>query len=94
MKGNAMVNRITELMQLNAQPIPGRPLVEILDFHSVLIENHCGVGAYSDSCIHVKTKSGEICISGEGMVLRRMSKEQLRICGKILGITLHGRRSY
>lgn len=85
-------DKMARAVDLSTEPIPGKPLVEIVGDRSVLIENHCGVISYSAQCICVKTKQGCICISGSDLVLTRMSKEQLRVCGFIQGVELRGRR--
>ncbi len=88
---NYLLERVAKAMDLSNEPIPGKPLVEIVGSRSVLIENHCGVLSYSKEQVTVKTKNGHICICGSGMVLTKMSKDQLRICGNIKNVELCGR---
>ncbi len=82
--------RMARAADLTTEPIPGRPLIEIVGENSVLIENHCGVISYSTEQVTVKTKNGCICVAGTGLLLSKMSKEQLRICGKICSVKLRG----
>ena len=70
------------------EPIPGKPLVEILDSSRVLIENHCGVCEYGQNLIRIKTKSGSICVCGNRLELARMTKGQLVISGVIDSVQL------
>ena len=42
-----ILERVAKAMDLSNEPIPGKPLVEIVGNRSVLIENHCGVLSYS-----------------------------------------------
>ena len=70
------------------EPIPGRPLIEIIDCCRVLIENHKGVCEYSPNLIRVKVKFGIVCICGNQLELARMSKGQLVISGLIESIQL------
>ncbi len=83
MKNSSFFERVARAVDLTGEPEPGKPLVEIVGSRSVLIENHCGVLSYSKEQVTVKTKTGCICICGTGLVLTKMSKEQLRICGRI-----------
>lgn len=84
--------KVTRAVDLPEEPMPGKTLIEIVDNHSVLIENHCGVMSYCPEQISIKTKKGCICISGSGMLLAKMTQEQLRIAGTICNIELRGMR--
>lgn len=86
-----LMERMLQAMDLGAESIPGKSLVEILDNSAVLIENHCGIISYSKECVTVKTKGGCICVYGCGLVLNKMSKELLRICGKIYNVEIRRR---
>ncbi len=68
---------------LPGEAVPGLPLVEIMGEHRVLIENHKGVVGYGCTEICVKVKFGVIKVCGDGLMLSRMTKQQLIISGKI-----------
>ncbi len=91
MKKYNVFEHVARAMNLENEPEPGKPLIEIVGDHSVLIENHTGVFSYSEEQVKIRTKIGCICIIGNGLVLRKMSKEQLKICGLISKIELCGR---
>ncbi len=86
-----LLEKVMHAVDLDTEPVPGKTLVEIVDNRSVLIENHCGVMGYCKQHITVKTKQGCICVSGSNLVLTKMSKELLRICGTIQNVELRGR---
>lgn len=92
MENKQILERMARVTDLSTEPIPGKPLIEIVSDSSVLIENHCGVISYSSECISVRTKQGCIVITGSQMILSKMSKEQLRISGKIRSVELRGRK--
>lgn len=92
MANKHLLEKVAKAVELSGEPIPGKPLVEIVGQRAVLIENHCGVISYSLERVTVKTKGGCICVIGSGLVLNRMTKEQLRICGTIRTIELCGRK--
>lgn len=81
-------DRVAMAADLDNEPIPGKTLIEIVSDSSVLIENHCGVISYSTECVSVKTKQGCVIISGSRLFLRKMSIEQLKICGTVCKVEL------
>lgn len=86
-----ILQRMTERMDLNGEPIPGQPLIEIAGNCRVLIENHFGVREYSRERIGINVKFGTVEICGCCLELSRMTGEQLVISGQIDGVTLHRR---
>ena len=84
-----IIGRFVRTADLPDEPIPGRPLVEIIDHSRVLVENHCGVSEYGECLIRVKVKFGAICVCGSRLELARMTKEQLIICGNIESVQLY-----
>ena len=79
------MERLTKAADLQEEPIP---LIELAGDRRVLIENHCGVTEYGRDRIRVKVKFGQICISGQGLELAKMTKGQLVISGEIKGVEL------
>ena len=71
---------------------PGHPLVEISENRRVLIENHQGVKNYSQELIVVNMRFGCVHISGCGLEMLKMSKDQLVILGEIKAVTLLKRK--
>lgn len=73
---------------LPGETLPGTPLVEIAGDKRVLIEHHCGVIAYCDKEICVKTCLGCVCITGSELMLAQMTRQQLVIVGRVDGVHL------
>ena len=93
MKGKEhILQRITERVELSGEPLPGQPVIEIGGDNRVLIENYCAVREYSPQKICVRVKYGTVVVSGIQLELRRMTKEQLVIAGRIDGVTLQRRK--
>lgn len=86
----ARLYKLTELTgkHLQAQPLPGKPLIEILGTNRVLIENHRGIVGYSLSEVTTRVDFGLIIISGDHLTLSMMNREQLVISGEIDSIQL------
>ena len=88
----SFIERMASIADLNTEPIPGMPLVEVVGQTRVLIENHNGVIQYGCNEICVKVSYGHIRICGVGLELCKMTKDQLVIMGTIEGVQLCGRR--
>lgn len=82
------MEQLTAAADLQDEPIPGLPIIEIAGDRRVLIEHHCGVTEYGREQIGVKVKFGQICVTGQCLELARMTKEQLIISGSIEGVRL------
>ena len=67
-------------------PIPTIPLLELAGNHRVMIENHCGVHAYSDTQICVRIPKGWYTVTGQNLSLAYMSRCQLVIAGSIFSV--------
>ena len=83
-----ILGKLALAADLADEPIPGRPLVEIIDHSRVLIENHKGVSEYGRNMIRVKVKFGSICVCGCDLELLRMTKGLLIISGNIESVQL------
>lgn len=86
-KGN-WAQRLTEGMDLAGESLPGMTIAELAGDRRVLIEGHRGVTEYCRERVTVKVGYGWLCITGCGLELRQMSKQQLVISGRIDGICL------
>lgn len=75
--------RLADSADLDAEPLPGVPVVELAGEHRVLIERHGGVTEYSCERICVKVRYGTVAVSGCNLELTRMTREQLVISGRI-----------
>ena len=87
-----LFQRLITAADMQDEPLPSVPIVEIAGDKRVLIEHHCGVLQYEPSCIRVKVKYGEISVEGNGLTLARMMKGQLVINGRIQCIKLERRQ--
>ncbi len=91
MKKRHLMEKMLSMVDLYSEPVPGKPLIEIIGNQSMLIENHCGVISYGRESIVVKTKNGCIQICGMRLILTKMSKDILRITGTINTVEIRGR---
>lgn len=86
--GKEFLSHLTWDADVDMDIIPGQPILEIASNRRVLIENHLGVKAYSREAIHVNVKYGCICIKGCGLELKKMTKDQLVVCGTVHTVAL------
>ncbi len=80
--------RLTEGMNLPAEPLPGIPLIEVFGNSRVLIENHGGVCRYTDNEICVNVSYGRVSVQGSCLEVTRMTREQLIISGCVMCVRL------
>lgn len=85
------LDRLADQADLPGEAGFGAPLVELAGDRRVLIEHHQGVIQYGKEQICVKVRYGTVMVSGCGLELARMTKEQLIICGQIHSVTLQRR---
>lgn len=86
-RGNVL-RRLAEGAELSTEAMPGLPLLELAGDRRVLIENHQGVTEYESERIRIRVRFGELCVTGSGLALARMTKEQLVICGRIESVSI------
>ena len=79
-------------LDLQEEPIPGLPIIEIAGNRRVLIEHHCGVTQYGCRSICVNVKNGCVCIEGSNLELSKMTAKMLIISGCIDCVRLERRR--
>ena len=73
---------------LPADVVAGVPKVTVTGASRVLVENHRGLLAYSDTEVTVDGKSTRVRVRGDGLLLRAMDREMLLVTGTILGVDL------
>lgn len=74
---------------LSEIPHPRTPLTEITDNRRVLIENHRGIASYGTQQIRVNAACGYICIQGNYLQLRCITKEKVVVTGHIHAVSFH-----
>lgn len=85
------IQRIADGANLYGESLPGVPVMELAGDRRVLIERHEGVMEYGPEQICIRVKFGMLCISGCGLELRQMTRQQLIISGRIDCIRIHRR---
>lgn len=83
--------QLADRAELEAEPMPTQPIIEVAGDRRVLVENHSGVRAYNSEKILINVRFGMVCVCGCGLELIRMTKEQLVIRGRIDSVSLERR---
>ena len=86
--GTEWMRRLTRGMDLEGESLPGVTVAELAGDSRVLVEGHRGVTEYSPCRVTVKVGYGALSVSGRGLQLRQMSRQQLVICGCIDALEL------
>ena len=88
-KPAGVLNDLFLRADLGSEPVPGMPLVELMNDCRVLIENHRGVTSYGCHEIRIRLGYGVLSVYGQKLEIACMSKNQIVIIGSIDGISLH-----
>ena len=87
-KAHRIMELLADRAELETEPMPTQPIIEVAGDRRLLVENHRGVSAYSTEKILINVGFGTVCVCGFGLRLIRMTKEQLVIRGRIDSISL------
>jgi sporulation protein YqfC len=82
MQGKDIRARVRDRM-ITQMPLGTISLIEVLDNHRVLIENHKGIAAYGCNEIRVRVHDGYNCIMGSRLELNCISNEKVVIEGNV-----------
>ena len=83
-----MLESLAGRLDLPADVMAGVPKVTVTGTSRVLVENHRGLLAYSDTEVAVDGKGVRVRVRGDGLLLRAMDREMLLVTGTILGVDL------
>ena len=59
------------------------PLITIVGNNDIMIENHHGIAEYTAEHIKIKTSSGNICIYGKMLTIKKISSDNIEIKGEV-----------
>lgn len=75
--------KVTNIFELPKEIVLNLPLVTIIGSQEMLIENYKGIIEYSEIKIRINTSCGVLKIEGKKLFINQMTKENLKITGKI-----------
>ena len=83
-----ILSKMISSADLDADLEPGLPILELAGSERILIEKHISVIAYTNVDIYIKMSYGLILIAGNGLLIEKMTDDQLIISGKIACIRI------
>lgn len=83
-----LLRKIADVADLETEPLPGEPVIEIGGTQRLLIEQHQGVLQYSQENIVVKVHFGTVHVIGKDLEIEHMTRDRLLIGGTLTGVEL------
>lgn len=77
------LSKITAFLEMPEEVMTDKPKITVLGFNEIVIENYKNILAYDEIFIKVNTYIGVINISGIGLKLIQMNKDDIMVTGKI-----------
>lgn len=87
---DSILAKIATFFELPQDVALDLPRLVMTGNHSLLVENHRGLLAYSDQGVRIKTTKGEIQIFGHSLKLMEITKEEVQLMGWIERVQLEG----
>lgn len=78
--------RVARASKLPEDVVLGIPIIEILGYSEMRIENYRGLIEYTDQLVRVQTKIGQIRITGKHLQVDSYTNDDMKITGKIMNI--------
>ena len=82
--------RIAEVLELPKEIVLNIPKLTMIGNSGLIIENYKGVIQYEDNKVRINTGVGVIRISGEGLVIKEITSENILVDGVITNIEFLG----
>ena len=76
------------MLDMPTETVNDRSIIELIDDHRLLVENHLGVISYETNLIDIKTKFGQLSVDGRDLTMACLSKDKIVITGQITEISL------
>ncbi len=82
MGGKGRLSRITAFLEMPEEIISDKPRITILGFDELVIENYKNILEYDEIFIKVNTYIGAVNISGIGLKIIQMNKDDIMVTRK------------
>lgn len=74
---------LVESLKLPKDMMLGAFMLSMTGNREAFIENYRGIIEYTDTCIILQTKSGQVRFEGSGLIIEYYTNEDMKICGYI-----------
>ena len=78
--------KVAEILELPKEIVLNMPKLVMLGNSSLIIENYKGIIEYGDCRIRINTCTGMIKITGDKLVIKEITSEDIMVSGKISGL--------
>ena len=75
--------RVAEAANMPKDVVLGVPIVTLTGQVEVSVENYRGIIEYTDVLIRIKSKSGQIKISGKNLEIEYYTNDEMKITGRV-----------
>ncbi|MCH5269823.1 MAG: YabP/YqfC family sporulation protein [Lachnospiraceae bacterium] len=77
---------LVESLKLPKDMMMGAFMLSMTGNQEAFIENYRGILEYSDTCILLQTKSGQVRFEGTGLIIEYYTNEDMKISGYIQSV--------
>lgn len=77
---------LVQSLKLPKDMMMGAFMLSMTGNKEAFIENYKGIIEYTDTCILLQTKSGQVRFEGSGLVIEYYTNEDMKITGSISGV--------
>lgn len=77
---------LVESLKLPKDMMMGAFMLSMTGNREAFIENYRGILEYTDTCILLQTKTGQVRFEGSGLVIEYYTNEDMKISGCIAGV--------
>ena len=85
-QGDGIAEKLARIFDIPGEVCTNRPKVTSIGRGEVLIENFKGIMDFEEGMIRINTNNGIIKVSGNGLIIREITNEEIIIGGKISNI--------
>lgn len=89
MKGGNIKEKFANLFDLPKDVVMDLPRIFTIGNLELKLENHRGIIVYEKELVKVRIYDGQVIISGQELMIERLTKEEIRIKGQIKDITFN-----
>ena len=83
-----LTQRAERLLDLPTGALSGEARIEIEGAHQVVVTGNCEIREYEPMLVRLNTRSGEVRIRGDRLVLDDLHSDSIAVSGAILSVEL------
>ncbi len=88
MSKKSLKEKVSEIAGLPKDVSMGMSIVRIIGHQELYIENYRGILEYTDTCLRILTKLGQIYVTGHKLEIEYYSNDEMKIIGIFENICL------